>query len=293
MEYIAIFYNDSFFSLPNFSGYSVNMIYDVARFRGDYYVIGEFTHQASGEYLGILTLQAGVWTPVGNPHAALMHAGCLAIFYDELYVSGAFRLSEDSPGNFIVKWNGSAWDDVGGGTNSQIFKILPHQNFLYAAGYFTEAGGIPVSSIARWDGTDWCALSGIFDASILNLVFFQDTLYVSSSIPLTIDNDSTFSCLAKWNGQNLVPVCGNTSAVKENNSKSPHLLSPNPTTGIISWNTQESIHDVLIFDYQGRLIQSYPNLAQPSLDVSALPPGLYLLKFNMNGATHSSRLIKQ
>ena len=284
-------------------------VYAIEKFQDKLYVAGHFySGLGQNDLSNIAMFDGNNWVRVGdgitNPNDFIID---MAVYKDQLIVAGQFPKNShpNNPGNHIAAWDGSQWKSLGdasqdfgvfGHQNASITKLLVHGDYLYVCGNFYRAGGVPATNIARWDGKNWCSLATGFNSVmsnevVLSMGFFGDTLFAVGAF-LSYDGDSTKRFALKLPNPDSYATNCSVVGINSNDIEEP-LLSPNPTTGIISWNTQESIHDVLIFDYQGRLIQSYPNLAQPSLDVSALPPGLYLLKFNMNGATHSSRLIKQ
>jgi hypothetical protein len=90
-----------------------------------------------------------------------------------LYAAGRFSVGGGTDG--ILRWNGSAWLQVGGGVSggSGIYPPVwalavfdddgpgPHLPGLYAGGDFTTAGGVSASRIAKWDGTAGPRSSGV------------------------------------------------------------------------------------------------------------------------------------
>lgn len=90
-----------------------------------------------------------------------------------LYVGGLITSNAGTPTRYIARWNGSAWEPVGGGLESFArFMVAwdpdgsgPQTERLVVAGEFIRAGGqaagdgsIPAVGIAIWDGTTWTAL---------------------------------------------------------------------------------------------------------------------------------------
>ncbi|MEN0005777.1 MAG: T9SS type A sorting domain-containing protein, partial [Bacteroidota bacterium] len=57
---------------------------------------------------------------------------------------------------------------------------------------------------------------------------------------------------------------------------------PNPTTGLIQIQTTSAV-SVQLFDSFGQRILQEQNLTRPSLDISALPAGLYVLQVRAEG----------
>lgn len=69
-------------------------------------------------------------------------------------------------------------------------------------------------------------------------------------------------------------------------------LSPNPTSGILFFQTKEIVENVVVFDTFGRRIKM---IAQPKseLDLSDLPAGVYFISFEKEGAKTVERIVKE
>jgi len=65
------------------------------------------------------------------------------------------------------------------------------------------------------------------------------------------------------------------------NTKGGIVVHPNPTKGIININVlnDETIDDIALFDMAGR--QVYHSMSDNTLDVSALPRGMYWIKIKI------------
>lgn len=104
----------------------------------------------------------------------------------ELYVAG--RNFGSGLMNHILKWNGTQWEDVGGGIHAggdiAIYDMEVYQGELYVAGQFEQIGSIKENHIARWDGVQWKPVGGgiqndIFGYSLLRELHVHDGyLYV-------------------------------------------------------------------------------------------------------------------
>ena len=58
--------------------------------------------------------------------------------------------------NYIAKWDGAAWTNLGSGMNASVNALAYDLNGnLYAGGAFTNAGGVAANRVAKWDGTSW------------------------------------------------------------------------------------------------------------------------------------------
>jgi trimeric autotransporter adhesin len=145
-----------------------------------------------------------------------------------LYVGGNYQDIGGTKLDFIARWNGSSFTEVGGtiaGAVPLIVLCLEEFNGdLYAGGRFTSIDGVPAFNIARWDGTQWHALGGGIThtgtAQVISMTAFDDgtgeALYVAGTF--TTAGGVPASRIAKWNGTSwsaLGPgfVSGNVNAL--------------------------------------------------------------------------------
>ncbi|MFI4855002.1 MAG: hypothetical protein ACIAQF_08520, partial [Phycisphaerales bacterium JB065] len=116
-----------------------------------------------------LNLSTGVWQTVGGTN----NGGYVLDLqqYTEngnpyLYAAGSFTTMNNSSGSNIARYNGTAWNTGGTGTNQfgVVHKMHVHNDgtgpSLYAGGLFTTIGGIPASKIAKRTPTGWQSLAG-------------------------------------------------------------------------------------------------------------------------------------
>ncbi|MBI4718508.1 MAG: hypothetical protein HY763_11930 [Planctomycetes bacterium] len=91
---------------------------------------------------------------------------------EALYAIGGFSAG-DVAWEGIARWDGVAWESLGGGLqtlpldHSDWIHFGPAAVFddgtgpgLYVAGHYYDAGGVPVRHLARWDGVAWSSPAG-------------------------------------------------------------------------------------------------------------------------------------
>jgi hypothetical protein len=79
---------------------------------------------------------------------------------DELWVAGAFQLSEELGGiSNLAVYDGETWAAPSGGeADGPVFELLNAGDVLYAAGAFASVGGVESANVAAFDGLSWSAL---------------------------------------------------------------------------------------------------------------------------------------
>ena len=142
----------------------------------------------------------GEWSAFTSPPNGLVYT--MAEAPDgTLYVAGYFTNLGDANGDYVVKWNGSAWVSLGTGANEKVYALaVGADGTLYAAGNFTLMGGVANTAyIAKWDGSVWTPLSTGANAVVWALAIGQDgALYAGGAF--TDLGDANGDRIAKWNG---------------------------------------------------------------------------------------------
>lgn len=82
----------------------------------------------------------------------------------EFYVAGDFDSAGGVPVQNIARWNGTAWQSVGFGTNGPIYALAAYGGQLFIGGSFTTAAATPTIGLARWNGTSVSVTANGLDA---------------------------------------------------------------------------------------------------------------------------------
>jgi hypothetical protein len=104
------------------------------------------------------------WLPLpgGIDPSFATSVDCMAeLANGDIVVGGRFTRAAGVSVRNIVRWDGTAWQSLGSGTDGRVRALLRlADGSLLAAGEFHEAGGLACGRLARWDGTAWSAFGG-------------------------------------------------------------------------------------------------------------------------------------
>jgi RHS repeat-associated protein len=140
----------------------------------------------------------------------------LAVFNDgtgpHLYAGGKFTNSGTVAVNYVAKWTGSSWTQVGSNLGAQVLALstadLGSGATLYAGGIFTAANGIAYNRIARLSGSSWVAMGSGLNGTVLALEPFDDStgpaLYVGGAF--TTAGGAAANRIARWKGTSWTAV---------------------------------------------------------------------------------------
>jgi hypothetical protein len=145
----------------------------------------------------------------------------LDVFNGGLYAAGQFTVAGGVNADSVARWNGAAWQDVGGlgpngpeapfayGNATAVFDD-GHGAALYVAGEFQTAGGVTARNIARFDGVNWSEVGGGVNAQVRCMRVFDDgsgpALYVGGDFDEA--GGIAAAHLVRWNGTQWSPVAG-------------------------------------------------------------------------------------
>ena len=102
------------------------------------------------------------------------------------------------PGSRVAQWNGSAWVNMGPGTNAQPLAFLPRPGgHLIAGGHFFFAGTVAASKVAYWDGSAWSAMGIGMDQYVIALAAMPSGDVFAGGGFSTVDGQPS-PCLARW-----------------------------------------------------------------------------------------------
>lgn len=139
-----------------------------------------------------------------------INVSCIGQADDGVYVGGLFTAAGKTLANRIARWDGTNWNDVGGGTlggtgsGNRVLAIAGMGSDVFVGGTFTNVGGIDVKNIAHWDGANWWNMGLGFDGSVGVLAAGNGVVYAGGGFTNVTDPPYviTVNHIAMWNGFN-------------------------------------------------------------------------------------------
>lgn len=267
-------------------------ISSVTVYQNELYVGGTFQYSplginCVGRYNGI------AWSAVGSGGFTSGGSGIntMEVYQNALFVGGYLTPAMGAPGEGVAQWNGTVWQDVGGGLKdtlgypANVFDFCVHDNKLIAGGTFRYAGGAYACNIAQWDGNQWCSLGSQFSSGIGALQSFDDTLYVGGGF-WSIDGNSAHQYIAQWIGGNFVDTCGNATDIFNYSMSFPVRVFPNPSNTNITLNFSgvPTSRTIIITDNLGReILREQTSDSQHTISVQSFAEGVYFYSIIEDG----------
>jgi hypothetical protein len=122
----------------------------------------------------------------------------------KLYVGGGFTSAGGNPALNIACWDGTNWNNMGGGITGGdfpgVYALATKGNEVFAGGWFFQAGTTSVSHIARWDGTNWSSLNGGANDIVFAVAADGNDVYIAGSFQSVGGVGATN--IARWDGTN-------------------------------------------------------------------------------------------
>ncbi|MFG0285109.1 MAG: hypothetical protein ACF8R7_11855 [Phycisphaerales bacterium JB039] len=174
---------------------------------------------------GLARWDGARWSAVGGGLATSLPGTFAKVWtmavYDDgrgpaLYVGGSFTYADGKLANNIARWDGSAWEPVGGGLSSTVESLCvfdedgpgPKRPALFVGGQFNWAGGgvVRTKRIARWDGSAWSDVGGWLSDGVIRAMLVWDggsagpaSLYVGGKCNALPDL-TPVNHVARWDG---------------------------------------------------------------------------------------------
>lgn len=150
------------------------------------------------------------WLPLGLGTNNTVFAMAADTINNVLYVGGKFTTAGGQTNNYVAKWDGNSWQNIGANFNARIYYLGIFNGELYATGDFTTIDGDTVNHVAKWNGTNWVGFGSGVDGTTYVAEMHNGELYIGGSFLMS--GSQPVSKIAKWDGIQWQPVGGGTNA---------------------------------------------------------------------------------
>lgn len=93
------------------------------------------------------------------------------------------------------------WQDVGGGTNNQVYALKEYNNNLYVGGWFDSVNNFYSQSIAVWNSSNWNTVGSGLYGTPYSFTVYNNELYAGGDFFYANGVPNTYH-IARWNGTN-------------------------------------------------------------------------------------------
>jgi hypothetical protein len=277
-------------------------------YKNEIYAIGTGSDKFSGNYK-IIVCRNGIWQPLppwqGLDNGVIVK---MLIYNNRLYFIGGFWQVENStiPGNSVIAWDGTNWDNLGGGIEyyggylqGYANDAVVCNNKIYFVGPFDHAGGLKASKVVTWNDTTWCTIGGDLDScfTISQVECFKDTIYIEGNLPNV--HGVNLGTIGKLKNMNYTDSCGKwmlTSIPKISQAISNISIQPNPVSSGLTIN-YEGIDPLDKATLLNSLGQSVYEINKPKpkedIDLSFLASGIYYLKVESKTGQKVFKVVKE
>lgn len=259
------------------------IVQDLVKWNGTLYITGSIQFGSTADHpKDVGYLDGDEWLPLGPGIQGSLGAGrSLAVYQDQLYVSGSIPIQAGNAGHGIMRWDGQQFHPVGTGfqgpSNDYTYlvgavELEVHDDLLWAAGTFNFADHVPAPGIAYWDGSRWCGLPLGPEPEINTIEFFHDTLFASCHIYL---DGEEVNCAVRFTGDHYSDTCSVTVGMPDiltEGGLSLRLLR-RADGGADLFGAPAGEHAIIMHDAMGRLVHVQRVQASGSTSIPlALPP---------------------
>ena len=171
--------------------------------------------------------------------------------------------------------------------------------------YFNEAGASPGVFLDETTGETgsypedaWFPVSIYFDVDALTYSITVDGTIVNTT-PVPFQADATLGAI------DFFSIDANNNYYIDNIlfydifigvddfSRDNFGVYPNPVDDVLNIRSANTIESILVYDVLGKLvIEAYPNIISPSLDMSGINSGVYFLNLTIGGSSKTVKIIK-
>lgn len=198
----------------------------LAVYEGDLIAGGRFTVAGGVQARNIARWDGEEWHPLAGGVYDIVPGSTqgvedMVVWQGDLYVVGDFTHADGQQVDYIARWDGETWFDVGGGIElvgydiTGLRGITIWNDMLVIVGCFDLAGDVPAVNVAAWDGQTWSALGAGgdpydevfgFRQALTAIAPYNGLLYAGGDFSDTVGPEG--QAIAVWDGSTWSAVDG-------------------------------------------------------------------------------------
>ena len=132
----------------------VTGVYGFAEYEGQLVAVGAFAWAGSTEAVGVARWDGSQWHPLGTEIKASYYPGpqlrTIVNYNGELIVGGRMGLIGQQYTQHLARWDGAAWQTLGGNTSGEVLAFGVYDGKLLIGGIFRKAGEAVSAYLATW-----------------------------------------------------------------------------------------------------------------------------------------------
>ncbi|GAB3638786.1 hypothetical protein GCM10027422_43760 [Hymenobacter arcticus] len=158
------------------------------------------------------SLGTGAENGVSIRSGVFVNVDAIGLVGTDLYLGGTFTQAGSQATNYLARWDGTAWNNVGtraNGANGPVYAVAVAGSDVYVGGDFTAVGNVPANHVAKWNGTAWSALTmrgpavgeyydGVQNGPVYALLVAGSSLYVGGKFQSA--GNVNAGAIARWDG---------------------------------------------------------------------------------------------
>jgi hypothetical protein len=204
---------------------------------------------------------------------------------DELYIGGRFPKTQWNDDSNLLRFDGSNFYSVGGGTNGEITDMVVHNDELWVIGHFDTVGtATPAKNVAKWDGNQWHGGESEFNSFLKTVESYNGELYLGGDFT-EVDGEIK-PYFVKYDCGPLDPCSEDTVEEPTNPWIENVLIYPVPTNGLlnVTWSgIVQGPMTVEVFNSIGQLVASGTTESTAlEINLTAVSSGVYVLRMADN-----------
>ena len=221
--------------------------------------------------------------------------------------------SAPTSGVYSVQWSMYIPDGKEGYFNMQAVVTSPQEQSLQGGNvYFNQENSSPGEGTVD-GGADvvtfefphdaWFTLTAVYDIDNTTWDMYINGSQVVTAKPFEFNGDTFASLgaidffapsgLTEYYVDDVVVFNGDLILAAEDFNAAVFSVYPNPVVNTLNIQTADAVQNVTVYDVLGKVVMNVnPGVVSPSLDMSSLNAGVYLVNVTINGTSKSVKVIK-